>query len=261
MSNQYLSLTYEDNIAIIEIDIPPANTLSSGCIQEMRTVMAQLNEEPETHGVIITGAGKFFAAGADIKEFVPALGDQEKGLALAAAGQSLCNEIEIMDKPVIAAMNGPALGGGLELALACHYRMAADSAILGLPELNLGLIPGFGGTQRLSRLTDVGTAMDIILTGRQLSGNEAKQLGIVHRCVPKDQLMKTATETANSFTQGKSMTSVTRAMQAITQGYEESLDHGLKRERELFAELFTTNDAKEGIHAFVDKRKPNFKHT
>lgn len=261
MSYEYLSLTYEDNIAIIELNIPPANTLSSGCIQEMRTVVQSLNKKEDTHGVIITGAGRFFVAGADIKEFVPALGDRDKGLNMAAAGQALCDELETMKKPVIAAINGPALGGGLELALGCHYRIAADDAILGLPELNLGLIPAFGGTQRLSRLTDIGTAIDIILTGRQLSGKEAQQLGIVHRSVSQDKLMETAIETAKSFVTGKSMTSVQRAMKAVTKGYHESLDSGLKRERELFAELFQTNDAEEGVKAFIDKRKPNFKHS
>ncbi|HLS61445.1 MAG TPA: enoyl-CoA hydratase-related protein [Virgibacillus sp.] len=261
MTYEYSLLTYEDNIAIIKINTPPANILSSRCIQELRKVIKRLNEEDSTHAIIITGAGRFFVAGADIKEFVPALGHQDKALQMAEAGQALCNEIEAMDKPVIAAINGPALGGGLELALGCHYRIAADDAILGLPELNLGLIPTFGGTQRLSRLTNIGTAIDIILTDKQLNGEEAKQLGIIHQSVSQELLMETAMKTAKSFVTGKSMTSVQRAMKAITKGYEESLDSGLKRERELFAELFLTNDAEEGVKAFVDKRTPNFKHT
>lgn len=261
MTYEYLSLSYEDNIAIVEINNPPANALSSGCIQELREVVKSLNKENDTHGVIITGAGRFFVAGADIKEFVPALGDKEQSLKMAETGQALCDEIETMEKPVIAAINGPALGGGLELAMGCHYRIAAEDAVLGLPELNLGLIPAFGGTQRLSRLTDLGTAVEIILSGKQLNGEEAKQRGIVHQAVPKEKLMETAKETAQSFVAGKSMTSVQRAMRAITNGYYESLENGLERERKMFGELFNTDDAKEGVKAFVEKRRPNFKHS
>src|SRR5699024_4121398 len=183
MSYELLNLTYEGKIAVLEIDIPPANTLSSASIKELRAAVKELESNDEVHGVVITGAGRFFVAGADIKEFVPALGNYDQGLEMAQAGQALCDEIEAMKKPVVAAINGAALGGGLELAMGCHYRIAASDAILGLPELKLGLIPAFGGTQRLSRLTDMGTAIDIILTGKQLKGDEAKELGIDRKSV------------------------------------------------------------------------------
>src|SRR5690625_1533125 len=261
MSYEFLNLTYEGNIAVVEVDVPPANTLSSGSIKELRAAVKELEANDEVHGVVVTGAGRFFVAGADIKEFVPALGNYDQGLAMAEAGQALCDEIEAMKKPVVAAINGAALGGGLELAMGCHYRIAASDAILGLPELKLGLIPAFGGTQRLSRLTDIGTATEIILTGRQLSGDEAKELGIVHQSVALDDLRETALATAKALVDGKSMTSVTRALEAITTGYNDSIENGLELERKLFAELFLTDDAKEGINAFVDKREPKFKHS
>lgn len=261
MSYEYLNVTYEEHIAVVEINVPPANTLSSGSIAELRTAVKDLENNEAVHGVVVTGAGRFFVAGADIKEFVPALGNYDEGLQMAEAGQALCDEIEAMKKPVVAAINGAALGGGLELAMGCHYRIAASDAVLGLPELNLGLIPAFGGTQRLSRLTDLGTAVDIILTGKQLSGDEAKEAGIVHQSVALDDLRETALATAKALVDGKSMTSVSRALEAITSGYNDSIENGLKRERELFAELFLTDDAKEGINAFVDKRSPEFKHS
>lgn len=261
MSYDFLNVTYEDNVAIVEINIPPANTLSSGSIKELRAAVNDLGENNAVHGVVITGAGRFFVAGADIKEFIPALGSYDKGLSMAEAGQALCDEIEAMKKPVVAAINGAALGGGLELAMGCHYRIAASDAVLGLPELKLGLIPAFGGTQRLSRLTDIGTAVDIILTGKQLNGDEAKDLGIVHQSVPLDDLRTTALSTVKALVDGKSMTSISRAMEAITKGYNDSIENGLELERELFAELFLTDDASEGVNAFVDKRKPDFKHS
>ncbi|MCY9269798.1 enoyl-CoA hydratase-related protein, partial [Bacillus licheniformis] len=136
--------------------------------------------------------GRFFVAGADIKEFVSKLGDQKQGLALAQGGQALCDEIEASKKPVIAAINGPALGGGLELAMSCHFRIVSDDATVGLPELKLGLIPAFGGTQRLRNITDTATALDLILTGRTLSAQEAVELKIAQMAVKGEELMKTA---------------------------------------------------------------------
>lgn len=200
-------------------------------------------------------------AGADIKEFVSKLGDQKQGLALAQGGQALCDEIEASNKPVIAAINGPALGGGLELAMSCHFRIVSDDATLGLPELKLGLIPAFGGTQRLRNITDTATALDLILTGRTLSAQEAVELKIAQMAVKGEELMKTAEGVASSFIEGKSMTSVRRAVECVVQGASESMEQALERERNRFAELFVTSDAKEGIHAFVEKRKPNFHHS
>lgn len=261
MTTYFSNTTIEDAIAIVEVDNAPANALSSACIAELRTVFRNLSRDDSVSAIILTGAGRFFIAGADIKEFTNAFGNQQKGLEMALAGQDICNKIETFNKPVIAAINGPCLGGGLELALGCHYRITTPSAILGLPELQLGLIPTFGGTQRLSRVTDTATALDLILTSKRLNGEEAKDKGIVQLVVPEEELLTTAKIIAQSFIEGKSMTSVTRAVECIIQGANESLSDGLKRERDRFSELFVTTDAKEGIEAFIEKRKPVFKHT
>jgi len=245
---------------MIEVNNPPANTLSSSCIEELRVVLRNLSKDEDTRAIILTGAGKFFVAGADIKEFVAALGNEEKGLAMAKAGQDLCNEIESMNKPVIAAINGAALGGGLELAMACHYRIAADSAFVGLPELKLGLLPSFGGTYRLTKLTDASTSLNLILTSKQLTADEAKEHGIVQLVVEQEELLSTARKIAQSFIEGKSMTSITKVIECIVQGSNENLQDALERERRKFAELFLTSDADEGINAFIEKRKPNFTH-
>jgi enoyl-CoA hydratase len=261
MGYQFLNLNYEDNIATAAINTPPANTLSTACIAELHEVIKKLGEMEQIHAVIITGSDRFFAAGADIKEFVPALGDYEKGSAISEAGQSLCNEVEALRKPVIAAINGPALGGGMELALACHYRIASEQAILGLPELKLGLIPSFGGTQRLSRTTNTATALDLILTGRHVRGKEAEALGIVQTTVSAEALLSAAVSIAKSLVDGKSITSVKRAVECVIKGYNEPIESGLSREKKQFAELFLTDDAKEGVQAFIEKRTPHFNHS
>ncbi|MEI3613623.1 enoyl-CoA hydratase-related protein [Pseudogracilibacillus sp. SO30301A] len=260
MSYEFVHVSYEKNLALVEIDSPPANALSSNCIRELRAIVSELDQNEDVFAVIITGHGRFFVAGADIKEFIPAMGDKQKGLDMAEAGQALCDEIENMRKPVIAAVNGPALGGGLELAMACHIRLAAKEAIFGLPELNLGLIPAFGGTQRLSRLTSLDHALHMILTSEHVSAEEAKSIGLVREVVEKD-LVKRAKELALSYVEKNSTETVSRAVEAVVKGYKEPLKTGLKREQEFFGELFLTEDAKEGVEAFSEKRSPNFKHS
>lgn len=145
MVDTFANVSKEGAITIIHLDHPPANTLSSASIENLRLILKELAVDEQTNAIIMTGSGRFFAAGADIKEFVSAFGQQEKALQMAERGQALCDEIESMKKPVIAAINGPALGGGLELALGCHFRIASNNAIVGLPELKLGLLPTFGG--------------------------------------------------------------------------------------------------------------------
>ncbi|MFN2747371.1 MULTISPECIES: enoyl-CoA hydratase-related protein [Bacillus] len=258
---KYVTLKKEHGITTVTLNNPPANVLSSSCIAELRSLIRELARDEDTKALIITGEGRFFAAGADIKEFVSKLGDQKQGLALAEDGQALCDEIEALKKPVIAAINGPALGGGLELAMSCHFRVISDEATVGLPELKLGLIPAFGGTQRLRKITDTAAALDLILTSRTLSADEAVEMKIAQLAVKGEELLKTATAIASSFVKGKSMTSVMRAVECIIQGANESMEKALERERKRFAELFLTADAKEGIHAFVEKRKPEFHHS
>ncbi|WP_078382448.1 enoyl-CoA hydratase-related protein [Sutcliffiella halmapala] len=260
MDYKFAKVNKESFITTIEVNNAPANALSSACIAELRTLFKELASDEETRVIILTGAGRFFVAGADIKEFVSALGDEEKGLAMAEAGQALCNEIEALNKPVIAAINGPALGGGLELAMGCHFRIASEGAILGLPELQLGLIPTFGGTQRLSKITNTATALHLILSSKQLNAQEAVQIGLIQLVVPQEELLQNARAIALALVEGKSMTSVTSAVECIMQGFNENMNEGLERERRKFAELFLTEDAKEGIQAFIEKRKPNFTH-
>ncbi len=260
MEFNHVTVTYEENIAILALDSPPANALSSTMITELRTILKQFQDDSNVHAIILTGAGKFFAAGANIKEFVPAMGDYQKGIDMSKAGQDLCNELEFMTKPVIAAINGPALGGGLEVAMGCHFRIASEKATIGLPEVKLGLVPSFGGTQRLSRITSVATALELILTGKHIDSDKALELGIVQAKVSSDELMSTAKTIARSFVEGNSMQSVTRAVESVVQGAQKSFSDGLQREKEIFGELFLTEDAKEGVQAFVEKRKPNFRH-
>lgn len=261
MVDTFANVSKEGSIAIIHLDHPPANTLSSATIENLRLIFQELAEDKETNAIIITGTGRFFVAGADIKEFVAAFGQQEKALQMAEAGQALCDEIEGMKKPVIAAINGPALGGGLELALGCHFRIASSNAILGLPELKLGLLPTFGGTQRLSRITNQAKALQLILTSKQLSTDEALQLGIIQLVTEPEELLPTAKAVAQSFVDGKSMTSVARTIECVMQGGNVHLQKGLELERTRFAELFLTEDAKEGVQAFIEKRQPEFKHS
>ena len=227
----------------------------------MRSIFHALAEDEETSVIILTGFGRFFVAGADIKEFVSAFGNKEKALNMAKAGQAICDEIEAMKKPVIAAINGPALGGGLELALGCHFRIASTKAVLGLPELKLGLLPTFGGTQRLSRITNTATALNLILTSKQLTPEEALQLGIIQLVTEPEELLPAAKAIAHSFIAGKSMTSISRTIECVIQGAKENLQSGLERERTRFAELFLTEDVKEGVQAFIEKRQPHFKHS
>ncbi|WP_087972372.1 enoyl-CoA hydratase-related protein [Oceanobacillus rekensis] len=260
MDYQFINLLTHDQIAIIELNAPPANTLSAAMISELRVALKHIQEETNIHAVILTGSGKFFAAGADIREFVPAMGDYDKGFAMSQAGQALCNEIEALTKPVIAAINGPALGGGLEIALGSHFRVMSEDAIIGLPELKLGLLPSFGGTQRLTKITGTATALNLILTGKQIKSKEAIELGIAQLAVPSDDLRTTALSIATSFVEGNSMESVQRVIECIVQGANESLTSGLQRESEKFAELFLTEDAKEGVSAFVEKRQAQFNH-
>ncbi len=257
--NQYIHVKKEKQLALIEVDHAPANALSSQVIKELREVVEYLDKDSEIHAVIISGAGKFFIAGADIKEFIPALGSKEKAIELAEQGQLLCDEIEGMKKPVIAAINGACLGGGLEVALACHIRLASQEAILGLPELNLGLIPAFGGTQRLTDLLGESLAFELILTSKQLSAKEAKNLKLVREVYEREDLLQQAKQLARSLTEKNSYQAIKRATQAIVSSKNPKLD-GYEIERELFSELFESKDASEGIHAFIEKRKAEFKH-
>lgn len=259
MDFQHLKINIENKICKITIANPPANALSIQTLQEIEKAMEDAQENVDVKVIVITGEGKFFVAGANIKEFTDIIGNAQKGKEFAELGQRIFNKIEKSSKPVIAMINGACLGGGLELAMACHIRIAADSAKLGLPELNLGLIPGFGGTQRLVRLLNRGKATEMILTGDMIDGVEACRLGLVSKSVPLGELDSTVKEIAKKISR-KSSVSIQAALVAIAHGFHHGQEKGLLLEAELFGKLFLSEDAKEGIHAFIEKRSPEFKN-
>jgi enoyl-CoA hydratase len=256
MTYSTLNVLVENRIAVLTINNPPANALNQTALSELHYVLDQLENDPEVKVVILTGEGRFFIAGADIKEFNQ-LG--ENGAEeLAASGQNLFNRMESFSKPIIAAINGACLGGGLELAMACHIRLAAAEAKLGLPELNLGIIPGYGGTQRLPKLVGRGKATQMILTSEMISGEEAFRIGLVEAVYPLEQLLGEAKKLAEAIAQ-KSAVAIRLALAAIRTGAALGLQEGLRQEARSFGEAFRTEDAKEGVAAFIEKRKPQFK--
>lgn len=260
MEQTKTEVTIEDKVAYLRLNNPPANALSTELLTELSSVMDELEQNEDAQVVVITGNGKFFSAGADIEEFTGAFGDAEKGRKMSEKGQGLCNKIEDMEKPVIAAIDGHCLGGGLELAMGCHLRFAKDEAKMGLPELNLGLIPSFGGTQRLAKLTNQAKALELILSSQFIKGEKAKEVGLVNEVYPADQLMDQVENFAKAIANTKSSVSVTKAIKAVLQGSEEALQEGLSRETQYFGELFEAQDSKEGIQAFLEKREPEFKN-
>jgi enoyl-CoA hydratase len=226
-------------------------------MQEIRSALEQLKDDKNAAGVILTGSGeKAFAAGADIKELAELSPVEAK--KFASASQVILHLIEEYPKLIIAAVNGFALGGGCELAMACHIRIAADSAKFGQPEVNLGIIPGNGGTQRLSRLVGRGRALQLIVTGDMIDAKEAYRIGLVNKVVPAAELI-TECEAVIRKVAGKAPVAVSLAIQAVNQGLDMSLQQGIELEANLFGLCFATEDAREGTKAFIEKRKAEFK--
>jgi enoyl-CoA hydratase len=259
MSYQNLLITDADGIRTITINRPDQlNALNRVTIDELDRALNEAEADRSVRVVIITGSGpKAFVAGADIKEF--AHFSVEEGRALSADGhQKLFDHVERLNKPVIAAVNGFALGGGLELAMSCHFRVASDNAKLGLPEVGLGVIPGYGGTQRLARLVGKGKAMEMIFLGGagMIKADEALQWGLVNHVVPQDQLLDKCNELAAAIAKN-SPTALGAAIRAVNAGYEPGVN-GLQREIEEFGKCFGTADFKEGTGAFMEKRKAAF---
>jgi len=253
---QHASLTIEDGIATVVINHPPVNSLSTPVIKDLMGAFNEIKADPSAKAVIITGAGMFFVAGADIRE-IAEIKDAQQGAALARQGERFFRDIELMDIPVIAAINGMCLGGGTEMAMACHMRIASDRAKIGQPEINLGIIPGFGGTQRLPRLVGTGKALEIILSGEPVTAAEAKAVGLVNRVVPEAEVMKQAKGLAQRIA-SKSKQAIVRSMKAVRDGCAMSLEDGLLLENRLFGELCETKDMREGVTAFLEKRQPKF---
>ncbi|WP_395090739.1 enoyl-CoA hydratase/isomerase family protein [Vaginella massiliensis] len=256
MDFQNLIVEVENKIAVVTLNRPQAlNALNKDLLSELSTFFSTAQDNEEIRVVILTGSGeKSFVAGADIKEFSDFNGAQ--GQELAAQGQTtVFDKIENFTKPVIAAINGFALGGGLELAMAAHFRIASKNAKLGLPEVTLGLIPGYGGTQRLPKLIGKGRAMQAIMTAEMFSADRAYEIGLVNEVVDQADLIARAKEIAARITQNSSM-AIARAITAVNAFDKEQ---GFAIEIESFGNLFDQEDFKEGTAAFIEKRKPNFK--
>jgi enoyl-CoA hydratase len=222
----------------------------------LKDCFTHLKTYPNVDAVILTGAGtKAFVAGTDIAELTKL--DQKSGIEFSNGGNDVLNLIQHLGKPVIAAVNGYALGGGCELAMACHIRIASDNAKFGQPEVNLGTFPGYGGTQRLARLVGIGKAMELILTGNQIDAQEALRIGLVNQVVPQAELLAVVEAMARTI-MSKGQPAVRLALKAINATMEKSLSDGLKYEAELWGECCGTADFKEGTTAFIEKRKPGF---
>jgi len=246
-----------DNLGWVIINRPDKlNALNGETIKELRAAFLSFRDDPEVRSVIFTGSGeKAFVAGADISELAHL--DFAQGKQYALEGQELTKLIENFKKPVIAAINGYALGGGTEMALACHIRIASENAKMGQPEVKLGLIPGFGGTQRLARLVGKGKAMELILSGKIIDSKEAHEIGLVNKVVPQGELLVTAENLAKEIIVNAPL-AIEYAIESITRGLDRTLEEGLLLEAEIFGKSCSTEDAKEGTKAFLEKRKANF---
>lgn len=246
-----------ENLAIITIDRPAKlNALNNHTIEELHQAFKNLDTNAAVKAIIITGSGeKSFVAGADISEFADF--DVEEGTALARSGQELLFDfVQNLNTPVIAAINGFALGGGLELAMAAHFRVASSNAKLGLPEVSLGVIPGYGGTQRLPQLVGKGKAMEMIMTAGMISAEEAKEWGLVNYVVDQEELIPWCEKIAGRITKNSSV-AIAAAIKAVNANYTHCLN-GFEVEIEQFGLRFGTDDFREGIAAFIEKRKPDF---
>jgi enoyl-CoA hydratase len=256
MSHQSIHIATEDRIATITIDRPDKlNALNSATIEELAAAIGQVRSDPAVGGIIVTGAGRAFVAGADIAE----LAEQSpyEARARALRGQAVYRSIETSPKPVVAAVNGFALGGGCELALACHMRIASETAKFGQPEVKLGLLPGYGGTQRLARLVGRGQALELLLTGETIGAADAYRLGIVNRVVPATELMHVSRAMLLQIL-ANGPVAVAMCLDAVDRGLSLPLDDGLALEASYFGLLAATTDAREGTRAFLEKRPANF---
>ncbi|OFW29929.1 MAG: hypothetical protein A3H97_03850 [Acidobacteria bacterium RIFCSPLOWO2_02_FULL_65_29] len=256
--NLLLGRDRDGRVALVTINRPKVlNALNTPTLDELRRALGDLKQDREIRVVIVTGAGeKSFVAGADINEL--AVQTPASGRDHALAGQHVFDLIENLGKPVIAAINGYALGGGCELAMACTLRVAADTAKLGQPEINLGLIPGYAGTQRLSRLVGKAKAMEMILTGAPISAAEAERIGLVNRVVPAGELM-TAVNTLAAHLAEQAPVAMRYIINAINHGLEMPFEKGEVFEATLFGLVASTDDMREGTRAFLEKRKAEFR--
>lgn len=252
-----LNQEVKNNVAYLTIQSPPANALSSQIIKDIDKHLTDIEANPEVKVVVLHGEGRFFSAGADIKEFT-SLQEASDYESLALNGQKVFQRIEDFELPVIAAIHGAALGGGLELAMSCHMRIVGENAKIGLPELNLGIIPGFAGTQRLPHYVGSAKAAEMILSGEPISGKEAAAFGLANKAVADDEVLNESKALAEKFA-AKSKPTIQHIMELLGYSRSERLAQGAAAEAVAFGKVFGSEDASEGIQAFLEKRRPNFK--
>jgi enoyl-CoA hydratase len=258
MGYENITVDEEQGLGTIRVNRPDKlNALNTQTVEELHSAFLTFRDNSDVKAIILTGSGdKAFIAGADIGEL--AKFDKETGRVYVLKGQEMTKQIENFPKPVIAAVNGFALGGGTEVALACHVRIASDNAEMGQPEVKLGLIPGFGGTQRLARLVGKGQALELILTGKMISAQRALQIGLVNQVVAQAELLPTCQRLAKTMIVNGPL-AIKYAIQAVNQGLDKTLDEGLLLEADLFGKACLTKDSKEGTLAFLENRRANFK--
>lgn len=256
MNFENIILEKQDKIAIISINRPQSlNALNKPLFSDLEQALTNLSQDPNIRAIVLTGTGeKSFVAGADIKEFMNFNVEQAENLSRDNQN-AIFDTIENFNKPIIAAINGFALGGGLELAMACHIRYASMNAKLGLPEVTLGLIPGYGGTQRLPKLVGKGIANEMIFTAKMINAEKAKEIGLVNEVFPIEDLMTKTIELALSITKNSPL-AIEKAIQAVN--LSDDPKAGYEKEIKNFGELFGLRDKEEGVAAFLEKRKPNF---
>ncbi len=253
---QYLGVSIEEKVCTLTISNPPANLLSKAVLTEINGFLDGVAKDPNVKVLILTGAGTFFIVGADIKEIAGLKGAAE-GTEASRLGQMVIGKLEKLPIPTIAAINGHCLGGGNELVMACTIRIANERARFGQPEINLGILPGFGGTQRLPRLIGLSKALELMLTGEMINAKVAEAMGLISRALPEADVMKQAMGLAKKIA-GKSRPAIERILHLAREGVSMPLDQALKLEAQLFGELCATEDMQEGLKAFLEKRQPKF---
>lgn len=256
MGYENVLLEIEEGVALVKVNRPTAlNSLNQAVLLDLIAAFSDLAQDDTVRAIIVTGAGKAFVAGADIKEMLPLSPAEIR--EFSATGHRLMDNMANLGKPIIAAVNGFALGGGMELAMACDFIYAADNAKFGQPEISLGIIPGFGGTQRLARLIGKARAKELVFSGDIIGAGEAQELGIVNKVFPAEELLAKTRRAAQAIA-SKGALSLRLAKSAIDSGYNADLKTGCIIERDSFALCFSHPDQKEGMTAFLEKRKPTF---
>ena len=256
MGTNGIEVKVQDSVALIIITNPPSNYLGISFLKELESELERLQADSGVKSVVITGEGNVFTAGMNLKE-ICGVESYEQLTELIRLGHRVFNQIESLNKPVIAAVNGLCLGGGTEMILACHMRIASTEATIALPEIKVGILPGFGGTQRLPRLINLGKANEMILTGAKVGAEEAERIGLVNRVVSGDQLVEETMKLARKLAE-KSRFALKAGLKSVYGGRDLSLDEGLKLEVEQVGGLWNQSDMKEGLNAFFEKRQPNY---